>query len=1018
MSNTPSERATPRGALMQPCWKHQGVAAALTNTANLLQAETHYFLASHAPFRRVRNDRTKQDVPEGDLFEALFHSGHRNVQAIIHGEPGTGKSHLIHWLKLRCDEEIASGGTLANVRSVLVERRNGSLKDALQQIIDQLGQEFARYLEMIRGALHQISSDTARQELAGQLKLELGPRRIDRERPALPADLRYLPDCFVAPAFGEWLCRDEGTIATVVARLTQSSTVDDRLREPEFHLSDFQPLPRYHRNNPPVVLELIDQFLESDELCQQACAFANEALRDAVRGMTGLSSVDLQNVFFDIRRDLAQQNKRLALFIEDVSVMSALDKEVVVALEPQARKDLCDLHVVLGMTDSGLETIRSLPENQLQRATHIFSISQSETQWGEEIDDVAKFTARYLNTLRLSQDDVKDVATLRRGGSDVSVSACDKCPFDIAEECHTRFGAVELANKTRIGLFPFTVQAPRQWLHLFDTRGPAGFGRTPRALLMQLLLPALEIPERVPHQFPPPSITLPPVALSYWTSFEEQYCGGWPAEERRRLQRLAAAWVDARDAHEAARQLAPLCGALGFPTFTRSIIAPPPPTVVPTPPVSTGPQPQPPPPQQPAALTKILANIEQWLGGKPLSDDAEPRQLLYDLVKSSIPWPDVTDIPPKERQYLLREKSIIQIEAQKSRASGAVMNFPRDEETADLIRALARFHHLGKDSWNFEDAERFKRTIALWLRRHTPGIVSALCPRGVDADLPIAAAVEFLAVAYVLGQGKRLPVDDLPDLAAALLQDFPLQTPQRFSTEGAALAAQLQKQHAAVRELLMHELSLPQGTATSCNFIDPRELLRFARETAGTLLIRRLGDDYHRDFWGHRYQALRSLPATDAVWQAERDALRDLRSAIASALQGDADPESALVAYCNDLADIRKVQQDTRYPLPHAEFDARARTYAQRCEVWCNELRRAQDVVNDATNTAIALHTPETLQELQAAIRVAEDYLDQLIAQVRRHMDVVVDQGDPDELLAQLTSALGKIVKLKQQENA
>ena len=84
------------GAPMHACWKHENVAIALANTANLQQSETHYFLASHAPFRRIHNDRTKQDVTEGDVFEAVFHSGYRNVQAIIHGEPGSGKSHLIH----------------------------------------------------------------------------------------------------------------------------------------------------------------------------------------------------------------------------------------------------------------------------------------------------------------------------------------------------------------------------------------------------------------------------------------------------------------------------------------------------------------------------------------------------------------------------------------------------------------------------------------------------------------------------------------------------------------------------------------------------------------------------------------------------------------------------------------------------------------------------------------------------------------------------------------------------------
>ena len=100
---------------------------------------------------------------------------------------------------------------------------------------------------------------------------------------------------------------------------------------------------------------------------------------------------------------------------------------------------------------------------------------------------------------------------------------------------------MELEGKTRIGLFPFTREMPRLWLHLFGMQGPAGFGKTPRALLMQLLLPALEYPEQVPQQFPPQSVTLPPLALSYWTSFEEQYCGGWSTEERKRLRKEQAA---------------------------------------------------------------------------------------------------------------------------------------------------------------------------------------------------------------------------------------------------------------------------------------------------------------------------------------------------------------------------------------------------------------------------------------------------------------------------------------------
>lgn len=533
---------------------------------------------------------------------------------------------------------------------------------------------------------------------------------------------------------------------------------------------------------------------------------------------------------------------------------------------------------------------------------------------------------------------------------------------------------------------------------------------------MQLVLPALEFPERVPHQFPPPSITLAPIALSYWTSFEEQYCGGWSLDDCRRLRRLASVWVDAHDPHEAARQLTPLCSALGFPALTGNVTPPKRTAPVQGQPVTAAPQTVQP---APAELTVLLATIDEWLGGKPLANDVQPRQLLYELVKASIPWHDITRVPAKERQYLLRDKGVIEIEGQRSRASGAIIRFSRDEETADLIRALARFHYLGKNSWNFEDAERFKRTIAVWLRRHTTMVIDALCPRTADAEAPIAAAIEFLSVAYVLGQRKRLPVDDFPKLAEALLQDFPTDLPERFSAQGSTLVAQIQKLHPSVREMLVHEVSIPQGSVTTCNFIDPRRVLRVARDSAGTVHIRRLTDDYHRDFWGHRYQALRSLPPTDTVWEEERDGLRDLRDTIASLLQADAQPEKVLQAYCNEVIDIKKVQLDTRYALPHAEFDVQwaARVYSQRVDVWCNELRRAHDVLNDRSNAAIAVHAPEKLQELKTAICVAEDYMDQLIEQVRRNLEAVVDQGDPDQLLAQLTTALGRIVRLNEEEN-
>jgi hypothetical protein len=1005
---------------MQACWKPENVNRALTNTANLAQSDNHYFLASHAPFRRIRNDRTKNDVTENEFFDALFRSSHRNVQAIIHGEPGSGKSHLIHWLKLRCEDEIETGGDLSDLRCVLIERRNGSLKDALQQMIDQLGEEYAPYLDKVRTALRQISSETARQELAGQLKLELGPRRNDRDLKPLPVDLKHFADCFVAPGFGEWLTRENGTIASVVGRLTSSSSVEDRQQVSEFQSKDFQPPPRYHLNNPPVVRELIDQFMDNDVLCEQAVGFANEALPNSVREMTGITAAELQTVFFDIRRDLARQKRRLGLFVEDVSVMSALDKELVVALEPQVREGLCDLYVVLGMTDSGLETIGSMPENQLQRVTHIFSVAQSQTQWGEDVDEMARFTARYLNTIRLSEERVKEVSASRRGGSDVTKSACDNCPFgaSVSTECHDRFGYVELEDQTRIGLFPFTREMPRHWLHLFGTEGPAKFGRTPRALLMQLLLPALEHPTDIPQQFPSQSITLPPFTLSYWTSFEEQYCGGWPADERKRLQKLAIAWIDARDPSDAGRQLLPFVAAFGFPAFTQKVAqtktAGKSEATSNTPPVSEPPKG----PVVPPQLTQMLVAIEQWLSGKELSEDDEPRALLFEVVRKSIPWQDVTVIPAKERQFLLVGKGIIEIEGQRSHARGAVIRFPRNDETADLVRALGRFRFLGKNSWRFEDGERSKRTVAIWLRRHADDVINGLRPRGVDPEEAIKMAVAFLSISYMLGEHKKLPVEDLPKLAESIFQDFPPMPPKRFSQGGTDVVERIQKQHPDVRDMLAHELNVPQGLATSCNFIDPRRIFRAVRKITAEPEITRLSDDFHRDYWGHRYRCLRSIPVTTGLWEAERAALRDLRDAIDSMVQEDSETENPLEQYCKELADIREAQRQTKFVFPNVEFDPlwAARVYTQQVEAWTSELRRAEEVLNNTTIAAIATYAPNVLEEMKTAICAAENYLDELIENVKRNIEAATSEGDPDQLSPRLTTALQELVELKDKE--
>jgi len=1020
MSNTSANTQVESGPV-QSCWTADHVGRAIQNAANLSDADNHYFLASHAPIRCIIDDRTKEEISDASYFDLIFRSAHRNLQAIVYGEPGTGKSHLIHWLKLRCDAEARSSEDLNDVRCVLIERRNGSLKDALEQIVEQLGHDFSSYFDKIHTALRQISSDTARRELAGQFRLELGSRRADRDLLPLQADLKHLSECFVAPGFGDWLCRADGTIHRLVSRLTEASSVDERQTTPEFTIADFLPQREHHRQNPPIVRELIDQFYDDEDLRKQACAYANGVVRESVLGMTGLTATDLQNVFFDIRRELARQGKRLILLVEDVSVYAALDRDLVVAFEPQTRQGLCDLRVVFGMTGPGLDTIRALPDNQIQRITYIHSVSPSSTRWGADRDELARFVARYLNTVRLPEHRVRELSESRRDGRDVSLSACDQCPFGIKDDCHSRFGAVTFENGVEVGLFPFSPTAPGRWFSLFGDRGSSTFSHTPRTLLTQLLFKGLERPDSIPARFPPASIIIPPAALSYWTSFEQQYCGNWPSDEKKRLQRLAAVWLEADTVHDAAQQLEGLRQAFGFASFTRTLETARPPSSTGS---KTGDRAEPPNVSAPSIVAispqfqRLLSNIEEWRSGKAMNEDAVPRDLLFDLIKNSIQWQDIRSVPPKERQRLLKNKALIDIADQRSKASGALVRFERNDETADLLRALVYFEYLGNRTWAFEDGERFKRMVATWLRRHTDRVAACLVPKVPDSDQPIRTVCGYLAFIYVTNARKKLPTDRFAELIGALFSSQTTPAPSRISVAGQKLAVSIHEKSQILREWLGNELSIPQGAAVSCVYIDPIPILRAIRSIGESLAIPRLGDEYTRDFASGRYAAVASLPDLDRFWLEEKDALRDLRATVVSFLSDSADPSQALMEYCEELSSIKKLQsqKEIDFTFPHEEFDPlwRERQYNQRLEVWCTELRRSEEVLMSDSNISLSVYTPEVLNQLKKALVAAENYLNALEFQLKRRLDAVTEDGDPDQLQDRLTAALQDIVNLPQ----
>jgi hypothetical protein len=1011
--------------LGETCWKRENIEKAISHIAQLDKSKAHYFLASHSPIRFVFNERLGRNLTEEEFFQMLFNNPRREELALVKGEPGTGKSHLIYWLKLRCESALETG-ELKNIVPVIIQRRAGSLKDALEQLIQQLPESFTQYLNPVREALGKISEATAREKLADALRHELGEAWQMRKHDPLPRYLKDLREICAVTSCRQWLCREKGVIDRNIKRLIENSETEERERLPTFSHEEFVITdPRYTLQLTPALRDLIDDLTEFRDRREKAAVAFNLALPYALKEMTGLSGATLRGIFDKVRMDLKGMGQSLALFIEDVSVMSALDEEVVNAVEPQGRDDLCPMVAVLGITEAG---VSRLAENQRQRVTSFVSVSGYATdQWRADKEEVARFAARYLNSIRLEDEAVKQIAADRRTGGDISLSKCPDC--SVQTECHQCFGKVEI-DGLAVGMFPFTHDAPQRLLqHLDEQR--QGVRRNPRGLLMHVLSRVLSSGDSLERGWFPednlPAI-LPP--LLYWRGFQEKYCGGWEPRDIARLERLAKGWVLASTEDEAAILLDPFLAPLQFGKFSRKIQRRERPLQKPEKPVKPKPtQPEPIETPTPQDLLKILQDLDNWIKGEDLRYDQEPRQFLAELIRKGIPWDDDRSVPLSEWKRLVgggtANYRFIRIEGMRSKVSGNfIIEFQRTKETHDLISALAKFKYLGNNSWEFQNGETDKRTVSTWLKKHTDEIISKLHPpEGMSTEAPVACALQFLAVSSVLRRRAKLP-QDVVELVQEILAGTWQEPPTAFNKEWNALIEDMQTRHRDRREFLFNELSIPQGRTGSINFIDPLPIIQHAIRLSDRFVIEPISNQYLQGFWQSRYATLvrmeryaempEYLDRERDEWQGK---VSQLLHMLSTAGYETSHPKESLALYCEDLLSVVEALKETRLRMPDPLFDdmLKSRMFSDRRFAWGNAVEKARNLADDGTTEQLLLYDPKPLAEAIHALTCASAYLKTVSREVELQLSNIAEGGDPDILTQEFISELQGIASLSEE---
>ena len=442
------------------------------------------FLAIHqaVPIGRLRkagDEKTVSLVEETDVLTDFTRPLTTNEPHLVFvtGRAGTGKSHLVRWLRSRIGER-------PDWHVIYVEKRNTSLRRIIEQILVGIDSPRARELKEI---LAQVESEIGSvgeamlallQKLEQLVRFDPAPSVGDLSGATL-IDLREKAGRLIGDySFREQLSRPGGPVKRITELAMTGGDPGADIDEGDLHLSseDLSVEPEDFLDTGAALQSLVKLVVSNGALRRDLALLLDHYLARAKAEVFTGKTTDLLEVFEEVRREVAARGQDLCLFIEDLVLLHGIDTELAQALTIPARKDLCRLRAVIAVTSGYLRDVTTFAE----RGVHYTMNVERESV---DADALRAFVARYLNAGRVGG---AGLAAANDEGS-LSLTVPNKCSTcDFLQPCHATFGASSSGH----GLYPFNGVALDR---LIGLASPTGFD--PRTILREVVRAPLEVAE-------------------------------------------------------------------------------------------------------------------------------------------------------------------------------------------------------------------------------------------------------------------------------------------------------------------------------------------------------------------------------------------------------------------------------------------------------------------------------------------------------------------------------------------
>lgn len=442
------------------CWSHAEVGETMHREA--ATPSRAVLLATHQPprIRRVTVTRagsygSDDLVSQEDVLATVMAAGDKSLIVPVIGAPGTGKSHLVLWMKARLDDEDAP-----NRKIIYVPKGETSLSVVIDRILD--GRTGSPFDEM-RSAVAKATRDMSMEEAARRLRNELavaasninptsGPPGSEQFRAHVKENIADLLD---DPAYAERLVGEGRPLRRLVEQaLAGGSEEPAELKAEDLDIGltaiELEELSR------PAKTLLGD--LQHGPLHDAAIEVLNEVRDRCLSRIFGVEPMQLVAVMSELRTKLFEENPELelVLMIEDFTLLQGIQHDLLeAAIELPVRggeQVMCGMKTVMAVTDgffTGMLAQNDTLRTRIADMGHVYNLDvpYGANSGGLDREAVTQFAGRYLNAVRTGTQAIDEA-------SPKVPNACDHCAH--RDLCHDSFGT---SGEGEYGLYPFNEAA-------------------------------------------------------------------------------------------------------------------------------------------------------------------------------------------------------------------------------------------------------------------------------------------------------------------------------------------------------------------------------------------------------------------------------------------------------------------------------------------------------------------------------------------------------------------------------